>query len=41
MGRPVKESHPKESLNNLNRKQKLKSYNFAAGSLKISKAQTL
>lgn len=41
MGKAVKESHPKQSLNNSNRKQKLKSCNFAAGSLKIPKAQTL
>lgn len=40
MGNPVK-NHPKESLHNFNRRQKLKSCNFAAGSLKIHKAQTL
>lgn len=37
MGKPVKESHPKESLYNFNRRQKLKSYHFAAESLKIPK----
>lgn len=41
MGKPAKESHPKESLYNFNRRQKLKSCNFAAGSLKIPKSTNI